>query len=113
MGKRRAERRHEDERKVGGGTATESRSRNRGCRRIAARRGYKAGRGPQNMRFCETKPFVMLANSPLRDVRAISYVDYTKMTNGFVFGEIGCGDGGKRTRRTASLQGWDTLDREG
>ena len=46
------------------------------------------------MRFCETKPFVMLANSPLRDVRAISYVDYTKMTNGFVFGEIGCGDGG-------------------
>src|ERR1017187_8360435 len=95
--RRRAERRHEDERKVGGGTATE-------------RRGYKEGRGPQNMRFCETKPFVMLANSPLRDVRAISYVDYTKMTNGFVFGEIGCGDGGKRTRRSASLQGWYTLD---
>jgi hypothetical protein len=55
---------------------------------------FRGGEGFKKHAFCETNPFVMLANSPLRDVRAISYVDYTKMTNGFVFGEIGCGDGG-------------------
>jgi hypothetical protein len=55
----------------GGGTATE-------------RRGYKEGRGRKNMRFCETKPIVILAKSHLTYVNADGYVDYTKMTNGFV-----------------------------
>jgi len=36
-------------------TATESRSRNRGCRRMAARRGYKED-VHQNMSFYQTNP---------------------------------------------------------
>ncbi len=57
------------------------------------------------MRFCETNPFVMLANSPLTDVKVISYVDYMKMTNGFVFDGIGGLRRQERTRRSASLRG--------
>jgi len=79
----------------GGSVATESRSRNRGCRGMAARRGYTKGirrrqgiggqGGPQNPRFCETKPFVMLNKTHLYHSERMGCADYRKMTNGFVF----------------------------
>jgi hypothetical protein len=55
----------------------------------------------------------MLANSPLTGVKASSYVDYTKMTNGFVFGGIGVGiDGnGRDGARPSKGMDWDTAAR--
>jgi hypothetical protein len=41
--------------------------------------------GPQNMRFCETKPIVMLGKLHLYGLWRRSWIDYRKMTNGFVF----------------------------
>ena len=60
--------------------------------------------GLENMRFCETNPFVMLANSQLTDVKAISYLDYRKLTNGFVF--EGIGGGVEEDRRDGALKLW-------
>ena|ERR1017187_4883578 len=54
----------------------------------------KAREDPTTPRFYQTKPFVMLAKSQLKYVKATGYADYRKMTNGFVFGGIRCGDEG-------------------
>src|SRR5882724_8577719 len=40
------------------------------------------------MRFCETKPFVMLRESDLCGTGRRSCADYREMTNGFVFQEM-------------------------
>src|ERR1035438_9105726 len=45
-------------------------------------------KGGTTPRFYQTKPVVMLANSQLTHVNSGSYVDYRKMTNGFVFSKL-------------------------
>src|ERR1017187_10253628 len=72
------------------GTARYLNDRHRALQSEAIHRcqGFGGRGGPQNPRFCETKPFVMLRKSYLCGTGRRSYVDYRKMTNGFVFLEM-------------------------
>jgi len=49
------------------------------------RLGYRGEEGTQKHAFCETKPIVMLGKPHLYGLWRTSWIDYRKMTNGFVF----------------------------
>jgi hypothetical protein len=67
---------------------------------------YQGRRGRKNLYFCETKPFVMLRKSYLCGMGRMGYVDYRKMTNGFVFGETGLFTAKTRIREASQENGW-------
>ena len=73
-----------------GGTLWQQGERRRAGRRGGSLRPTKVrGKKDTPPLFCETKPFVMLANGAVSYCDGVFYVDYRKMTNGFVLGEFG------------------------
>src|ERR1039457_1107931 len=61
------------------------RRRTLGARTALTERGYRGEEGTQKHAFCETNPIVMLSKLHLYGLWRMSWIDYRKMTNGFVF----------------------------